>query len=423
MRASVFLLIPLLVFMLTIDWYAFRGLKPLINQLRYPALRGALKKVFWIIPVVIFGAFVLFTFGISRVKHAGAYVYSGYLVAAFVLFYFPKFFFLLFVLLNDLRTLGAKLLRRFRKPVPEERAGKPISRSQFLMKVGLAVAAIPFGGILYGITKGRFDFRILRERLVFPDLPSAFSGLRIVQISDMHLGSLNRNFEAVAEAVDMINGLNPDLILFTGDLVNNFAEETDGWEPVLSSLSARMGKFSILGNHDYGDYSRWSSDAAKHENLEAIKRFHQQIGFRLLLNESEVLTCKEEHIALVGVENWGRPPFPQYGDIAKAVRGVEEIDFKIVLSHDPSYWDAELLTYPQRFALTLSGHTHGMQFGVEIPGIKWSPVQYKYPRWGGLYRESDRFLYVNRGFGYIGFPGRVGMPPEITVLELQRAIV
>jgi len=215
----------------------------------------------------------------------------------------------------------------------------------------------------------------------------------------------------------LINEQEPDLIFFTGDLVNNFAEETEDWAPVLKKMNAKMGKYSILGNHDYGDYSEWPSPEAKEKNLEEIKAFHKKMGFQLMLNENKSLKVNDEEIALIGVENWGKPPFPQHGDLDKAMEGVNPDSFKLLMSHDPSHWDAKVLGKTD-INLTFSGHTHGMQFGIERIGIKWSPIQYRYPRWGGLYKESKQFLYVNRGFGYIGFPGRIGMPPEITVVEL-----
>lgn len=289
--------------------------------------------------------------------------------------------------------------------------------SVFLYQMGFFVAAIPLTSIIYGVTKGKFNYRIIHEKIRFTKLPQSFIGLKIVQISDMHLGSFRRKYEQIARAVEMINNQNPDLILFTGDLVNNFAEETEGWAPVLAKMKAKYGKYSVLGNHDYGDYSKWDSAEEKEKNLIAIKNFHEKIGFRLLLNESKILTIKNEEIALVGVENWGKPPFPQHGDVEKAFGNVNPKLFKILLSHDPSHWDEKVLTGTD-IDLTFSGHTHGMQFGFERAGIKWSPIQYKYPHWGGLYCKNNQYLYVNRGFGYHGFPGRIGMPPEITVVEL-----
>ena len=288
--------------------------------------------------------------------------------------------------------------------------------TEFLYQMGLFATAIPVASVLYGITKGKFNYRIMNESIRFEHLPQSFRRLKIIHISDMHLGSFKRKFDQIAKAVEMINEQEPDLIFFTGDLVNNFAEETEGWAPVLSKMKAKIGKYSVLGNHDYGDYSEWNSPEEKEKNLTAIKNFHKKIGFRLLLNEWETISINGDDISIIGVENWGKPPFPQHGDLQGACQNINTDHFKILLSHDPSHWDAEVIT--KKIDLTFAGHTHGMQFGIERAGIKWSPIQYKYPRWGGLYREKDQYLYVNRGFGYHGFPGRIGMPPEITVVEL-----
>nr|WP_321357466.1 metallophosphoesterase [uncultured Draconibacterium sp.] len=420
MRASAMLLIPLFIFMLLVDIYTYRGIKPLLAKLKNKFIKQSLSIVFWAISVLVFGGFCLFMFGIEHVKQSDAYIYAGYLVAAFVLFYFPKFVFIVFVLLRDIQLIFQKIFDwikgKRKKDLSPNNSGRKMERGEFLYQMGLVLAAIPFASILYGVTKGKFNYRVMRESLHFNNLPKSFKGLKIVQISDMHLGSFNKKFDQVAKAVELINEQEPDILLFTGDLVNNFAEETEGWAPVLSQLKAKIGKYSVLGNHDYGDYSEWESAAAKEKNLAAIKKFHQKIGFHLLLNETETLSINGEEIALVGVENWGKPPFPQHGDLKQALKNTDQ-PFKILMSHDPSHWDAEVLK-STNIDLTFAGHTHGMQFGIERAGIKWSPVQYKYPRWGGLYREKEQFLYVNRGFGYIGFPGRIGMPPEITVVEL-----
>lgn len=421
MRASAMLLIPLFFFMLLVDIYTFRGIKPLLAKLRIKILKQSLTILFWGISIVIFAGFCLFMFGIEHVKQSDSYIYAGYLVVSFALFYFPKFVFIVFVLLKDIQLLFQKFFnwfkRKKKKGLTPDNSGRKMERAEFLYQMGLVLAAVPFASILYGVTKGKFNYRVMRESLHFEKLPKSFRGLKIVQISDMHLGSFNKKFDQVAKAVELINEQEPDILLFTGDLVNNFAEETEGWESVLSQLKAKIGKYSVLGNHDYGDYSEWESAAAKEKNLAAIKKFHQKIGFRLLLNETETIAINGEEIALIGVENWGKPPFPQHGDLQKATEKAEGQPFKILMSHDPSHWDAEVLE-STNIDLTFAGHTHGMQFGIERAGIKWSPVQYKYPRWGGLYREKKQFLYVNRGFGYIGFPGRIGMPPEVTVVEL-----
>lgn len=420
MKASVFLLIPLLLFMLLVDIYTYRGVKPLIARVKNAMARQSLNVVFWGISLFVFASFAVFMFGIKHVRQSESYIYVGYLVAGFSLFYIPKFVFILFVLLKDIQGAIERIINWFRerkkKSVPQFNSNRKMERSEFLYQMGLILAAIPFASILYGVTKGKFNYRVMREKISFDHLPKSFKGLKIIQISDIHLGSFNKNFEKVAKAVDLINEQEADLVLFTGDLVNNFAEETEGWAPVLAKIEAKIGKYSILGNHDYGDYSYWKSAEDKAINLQGIKNFHADMGFKLLLNESETITINGEEIALVGVENWGKPPFPQHGDLNQAINGSSKQPFKILMSHDPSHWDEQVLDTD--IALTFSGHTHGMQFGLERAGIKWSPVQYKYPRWGGLYQEGKQYLYVNRGFGYIGFPGRIGMPPEITLVEL-----
>ncbi|MCY1719701.1 metallophosphoesterase [Prolixibacteraceae bacterium Z1-6] len=421
MRASITLLFPLLLFMLLVDFYTYRGIKPLITKIKATFAQKFLAVLFWGISILVFAGFTLFMFRIKYVKQAEAYIYAGYLVAGFALFYIPKFVFILFVLIKDIEVTIVRTIRWFKerrkKNVPQFNSKRKMERSEFLYQMGLFLAAIPFASILYGVTRGKFNYRIMREQIGFDHLPKSFKGLKIVQISDMHLGSFNKRFDQIAKAVELINEQEPDLILFTGDLVNNFAEETDGWAPVLAKMKAKIGKYSVLGNHDYGDYSEWKSSNDKEKNLAAIKAFHKKMGFRLLLNESETFRINDEEIALVGVENWGKPPFPQHGDLKEACKNTNNHSFRILMSHDPSHWDAEVLKSTD-IDLTFAGHTHGMQFGIERAGIKWSPIQYKYPRWGGLYREGEQYLYVNRGFGYIGFPGRIGMPPEITVVEL-----
>jgi hypothetical protein len=291
------------------------------------------------------------------------------------------------------------------------------ARNHFISFAGLAIAVIPLLAFLYGMTFGRFNYEIEKVRLVFPELPAAFEGLRIIHISDLHLGSIYNQKERLEKAIGLINDQKPDLILFTGDLVNNFSEEALGWEEILGQLKAKHGKYSILGNHDYGDYWEWASAGEKKANLTLLYDIQKKMGFRLLLNESVHLSQGNDTIALVGVENWGRPPFKQYGDLNRALASVNGTPFKILLSHDPTHWDAEVV---QRTAipLTLSGHTHAMQIGIKINGFSWSPSKYIYEHWNGLYREGDQYLYVNRGLGFIGFPGRVGMRPEITLIEL-----
>ncbi|SRX75754.1 metallophosphoesterase [Aequorivita antarctica] len=285
--------------------------------------------------------------------------------------------------------------------------------------VGLIAGFLPFFIILYAISKAVYNFKIHRVIIKHENLPDSFEDLKIVHISDLHLGSFGYRYRILERAVAKINKLDADLILFTGDLVNNFAWELNGWDAVLKNLSAKKGKYAVLGNHDYGDYSKWDSPVAKRENFEKIKNFYQQIGFTLLLNEAELLIENNQSIAIVGVENWGLPPFRQDGDLFKALKEVKDIPFKILLSHDPSHWDAEVANHTN-IALTLSGHTHGMQAGINFMGKKWSPIKYKYKRWAGLYNCKKQFLYVTRGLGWLGFPGRLGMRPEITFITLKK---
>ena len=291
-------------------------------------------------------------------------------------------------------------------------------RRKFIAQIGLGIAAIPFTGFLYGILKGKYDFKIHKQSLTFKDLPSEFDGLKIVQISDFHSGSFD-NIDAVARGVKMMQDQNPDLILFTGDLVNNLAEEIEPYKHLLKDLYAPMGKFAVLGNHDYGEYVNWNSEEDKIQNTELIKLHLADMGFSVLNNQSISLHRNEEQIQIVGVENWGKPPFPAYGDLNKALNGIKNDDFTILMSHDPDHWEEKTLSHSKNINLTFSGHTHGMQMGIEIPGIKWSPVKYRYNKWAGLYEENGQYLYVNRGFGYLGYPGRIGIWPEITVFELK----
>jgi predicted MPP superfamily phosphohydrolase len=293
-------------------------------------------------------------------------------------------------------------------------------RRRFISKVALGIAAVPFLSLIYGMTVGKYNYKVLRHTLFFDDLPDAFDGFKITQISDIHSGSFD-NPEKISYAVDLINEQESDLLLFTGDIVNTNATEMHPWIDTFKKIkNHEFGKYSILGNHDYGEYVEWKSEELKNKNFEDIKDLHRQIDFKLLLNENTKLKKGNDEIALVGVENWG-VKFKKVGDLNKASENLKKEDFKILMSHDPSHWDAEINTHEKDFHLTLSGHTHGFQFGIEIPGvIKWSPVEYVYKQWAGLYENMERYLYVNRGFGFHAYPGRVGIMPEITVLELKK---
>lgn len=294
------------------------------------------------------------------------------------------------------------------------------SRRKFVSAVALGIAALPFGALLYGMYKGKYNYQVLKYDLTFEDLPDAFDGYQITQISDVHSGSFDDK-EKVAYGIDLVNKQQSDVILFTGDIVNDRTEELYPWVETFSKLKAKDGVFSILGNHDYGDYAEWPSAEAKAKNLRELKDLQRKMGFDLLLDEHRFLERNGQRIALLGVENWGRGRFKKAGDLQKAKQGVAKHDFKILMSHDPSHWEDVVIGDDYHFHLTLSGHTHGMQFGVEIPGfIKWSPVKWRYKYWAGIYKEMGQFINVNRGFGFIGYPGRVGILPEITVITLRK---
>jgi uncharacterized protein len=294
------------------------------------------------------------------------------------------------------------------------------SRRKFVGQLGIIVAAIPFAGAVYGILKGKYDFTIHQETLRFSDLPEAFDGLKIVQISDIHSGSFD-SMSGVQAGLDLIMEQKPDIILFTGDLVNNLATEAEPYIEMFAKLSAPLGKYSVLGNHDYGHYYRWDTKEEMEANHIAVRTQNARMGFKMLHNEHLRIQKDGQNIVLAGVENWGLPPFPQYGDLDKTFAGVPDGDFTVLMSHDPTHWDAKVRAHRKHVHLQLSGHTHGAQFGIEIPGIRFSLAQVRYKQWGGLYSEGDQHLYVNRGFGFLGFPGRVGIWPEVTVIELKRA--
>ena len=294
------------------------------------------------------------------------------------------------------------------------------SRRKFISQIGLGLAAIPFASLLYGMYQGRYNYKVLKYTLHFEDLPDAFDGYKMTHISDIHSGSFD-NKEKINYAVDLVNKQQGDVILFTGDLVNNKASEMYDWKDTFSKLTAKDGVFSVLGNHDYGDYVDWATEQDKHDNLNELKSIQKEIGFDLLLNESRYIEKDGQKIALVGVENWGIGGFKKAGDLDRASNNIASDDFKVLLSHDPSHWAEQVIDHSNHYHLTLSGHTHGMQFGIEIPGwIKWSPVKWRYKHWAGIYKEKGQYINVNRGFGYLAYPGRVGIWPEITVIELKK---
>ena len=328
----------------------------------------------------------------------------------------PKVFILIILFGEDIVRLAQKIISWLGANPTQSISG----RRKFISQMALGLAAIPFASFLYGIIQGRYNYKVLKYQLSFKDLPDAFNGFTITQISDIHSGSFT-NKEKVQYGVDMINDQHSDLLLFTGDIVNNKASEMNNWIDMFGTLKAPYGKYAVLGNHDYAEYIRGISKEEKEVQFEEIKNIHPKIGFDLLCNEHRYIEKDGQKIALVGVENWGKS-FKQAGDLSKASDGVSKDDFKILMSHDPSHWEAEVKQDDLNYHLTLSGHTHGLQMGIEIPGwFKWSPSKYVYKQWAGLYEEYGRYINVNRGFGYHAFPGRVGIWPEITVIELKKS--
>lgn len=411
----------ILIIMLLVDVYSFKGIRMLSENISSNFWRKFIYTAFWASTVLMVFAMVSGYFFRSTTRNPTTFMWYYYIFGLFLIFYVPKMLFGIFHLAEDIiYGLSYVFSKIFQTKSTSIDGGDPISRLKFISQTGLVLASIPFFSFIWGIVRGRFNFQVESLKVGFRNLPKSFDGLKIVHISDIHIGSFQGFEGQVEDAIDLINLQKPDLIVFTGDLVNNFHEELNGWIPILGKMKAKYGKYSILGNHDYGHYYHWENKNEEAENFSKIQQAHAKIGFKLLNNASEVIEIEGEKIALIGVENWGLPPFPQIGDYKIASEEVKYIPFKILLSHDPTHWEEKIIGKTD-VALTLSGHTHGMQFGLQLGNIKWSPSQYKYPRWSGLYQEANQYLYVNRGLGNIGYPGRVGMPPEITVLNLHSA--
>lgn len=404
--------------MLLLDLYVFQSYK-MVVQTASSKNKQLGYVIYWFIAAI--ALVVFFTLVNTEVNFLGKKT-RAYLFAFVFGLLFAKFLASLFFLIDDLRRIIQWILSLFfiKSNLLENASAKDqsISRSVFMSWLGLAAGSTLFGGLFYGFGN-KYRYRIVKQKLSFKNLPVSFKGLKIVHISDIHCGSFLDKV-AVERGVKMIIEQQADLILFTGDLVNDKASEMDDYKELFSKINAPLGVYSILGNHDYGDYIQWPNDGiSKKENLNRLKQVHSDMGWRLLMNEHVCIERNGEKLALLGVENWSvKGRFPKYGKMELAYKGSESYPFKILLSHDPSHWHAQVRKDYADVDLTLSGHTHGMQFGVEMPGFKWSPIQYIYKEWAGLYEEDGKKLYVNRGFGFLGYPGRVGVLPEITVLEL-----
>ena len=400
----------ILLFLAWLDVYAYQATKTLLKQKD----RRFAKWVKWVYlaqGIVMFGL-TTYLFFVQR-----GTVSFMFLLSIVFMSYAAKLLAVLFVFLDDIRRVliwffqGRK--RRYEKRVER---GQKMPRSKFLARSAVAVATLPVVTMSFGIVKGAYDYRVRRRRVYLPNLPKAFEGMKVAQLSDIHSGSFFDK-TAVQGGIDLLHAEKPDVIFFTGDLVNNQTKEVSDYMDIFSKLKADFGVYSTLGNHDYGDYMQWSSHAAKRNNLEDMIKVHERMGWRLLMNENETLKTGTDQIAVIGVENWGAGRFAKYGQLDKAAMGAEG-DVKLLLSHDPSHWDAQVRSQQPDIDLMFAGHTHGMQLGVEIGDWRWSPSKYMYKQWADLYKEGNQYLYVNRGYGFLGFPGRIGILPEITVLEL-----
>ena len=395
-----------------LDIYIWRGLKKTLKP-------NLFKKVKWIIPLTT----LLFFFGFiaNLVRAANGVMNANIAINMMVGFSFGVFIAKIVLavpfLIEDVRRYPLFFFKWIFKRQKSKEAMP--ERRRFVRNISLGLASIPVIGTIYGITAGKYNYQLKRIPLSFGNLPRSFDGLKVIQFSDFHAGSFD-DFEAVKQGLAYINERKPDLILFTGDLVNNRAGESKPFLEMLRNLEAPLGKFAVLGNHDYGDYVPYESEEARNENMKSLFEVIDYAGFDLLNNENRQVIKNGETIDIIGVENWGQDPFPQYGDLNKATAGLPKDRFSILLSHDPDHWEYEVRDHPHPFDLTLSGHTHGAQFGVEIPGWEWSPVQYRYKRWMGLYKEKNQYLFVSKGFGFLGFPGRVGMSPEIIEFTINR---
>ena len=410
---NLFLVLAVLVAM---DAYVYFAMQKSISKSRF---KRALNLIYVLaVSAGYSGFYFLYTYFTEKPLHPE--VLPNFFIGFFFSFLVFKLLLIVLFLGEDLvRLLFLAALYIKNLFTSSSSTAKAPGRRNFIRQTGLLVASIPFASMIYGVTKGKYNFRVNRVRLGFDNLPQAFDGFRMIHISDIHSGSFSGN-EGVLEGIELINQEEADLICFTGDLVNNDSKEIEPFVQDFKRLESKYGVYSTLGNHDYGDYKRWESKEAKNRNMELLFDYQEQMGFRLLNNEHVYIEKDGESILLCGVENWGNPPFPQRGDLNRALKGADLNSFKILMSHDPTHWDKEVLDHPCHFDLTLAGHTHGMQFGVEIPGFKWSPIKYIYPQWAGLYEKASQLLYVNRGFGFLGFPGRVGIWPEITVFEFYR---
>lgn len=412
-RIMTFLLFT--IFFLVVDYYVFQAVLNVSKNLS-SFWKLVVRISFWLPTLLSIIAIAWWTFGDPYKYGAGL---RNWVVTAIVGIYFSKIFAVIVLFIDDMQRGIRWVIQKFSKQ-DSKLPGESITRSEFLSKAALIAAAVPFGVMTYGIISGAHDYRVKRVAVKLPNLPKSFDGIKIGHLSDIHSGSFF-NKTAVKGGVEMIMKEKPDAIFFTGDLVNNESNEVRDYIDIFNKLKAPLGVYSVTGNHDYGDYKQWVSVEAKRKNFDGLITAHKELGFDILMNDNRSIEINGDKISVIGIENWGAGRFSKYGKLNEAHKGTEEAAVKLLLSHDPSHWDAEVRKEYTDIDMMFSGHTHGFQFGVEIGGFKWSPSQYVYKQWAGLYTEGYQHLYVNRGFGYIGYPGRIGMPPELTIVELKCA--
>lgn len=415
MRPRMITFFILTALILVIDYYLFQAVITVSKDWSQPA-KSIIRIGFWIPTILSVAALIWWNF--ANPDTPGPQVRNWVRVAVMGI-YLSKFFGILVVFMDDIQR-GVRWVAGLFSPSTEPSPGHLIPRSEFLAKTALIATAVPFTALAYGIISGAHDYRVRRKTIYLPNLPKSFDGIKIGQLSDIHSGSFFNKI-AVKGGVEEFLKEKPDVIFFTGDLVNNEAREVTDYLNIFDKLNAPLGVYSVTGNHDYGDYKRWNSLQDKQVNFKNLIQAHKQMGFDILMNEHRYIEQGGEKMAIIGIENWGGGGFAKYGKLDQAYAGSKDADVKLLLSHDPSHWDAQVRKSYKDIDVMFAGHTHGFQFGVEIGDFKWSPSQYAYKQWAGLYKEDDQYLYVNRGFGYIGYPGRIGIPPELTVIELKRA--
>ena len=399
-----------------IELYFLQAVKTFVQDFTGPKKNIILYTAYALVAINVVMGLVALVYPPPNWTNGLRLVMSGFLILAIC-----KLFGISFLLIDDIIRLFRWIFSYFQSaPAEGLEVSHKISRLKFMSQLAITFTVIPAIGFLYGMVKGAYKYRVHKVKVPSPNLPDAFNGFKIVQLSDIHTGSFLDN-SALNKAFDIVMQQGADMILFTGDLVNNESTETTGFESTFSRLKAPYGVYSVLGNHDYGDYKQWESKEAKIQNLEDLKKVHANAGWRLLMNEHVAIEKDGQKIALLGIENWGgNMNFPKYGRMDLAHKGTEVYPYKILMSHDPSHWEKQVQPQYPDVDLTLSGHTHGMQLGIEIPGFRFSPSQWVYKQWAGLYKHQNQFIYVNRGLGFLGYPGRLGIWPEITVIELQK---